>query len=98
MERAQRSYSSFCNEDGSFLLADIPAGTYELKIEIAAPKQNSLGASRLPFDEVPLGFLVTEVVVPEIPAGRTDDLLNLGTMELKPKGPPGTVGVLGHRP
>jgi len=95
-ERAQRSYAAFCNADGSFLLADIPAGRYELQIELPDSKKDSLGPSQVAFDQPMLGSLLKEINVSEAKAGQTPERMDLGILELKPV-PRRSVRVLGYR-
>lgn len=83
--RAQRSYGTFCDSDGSFRLQDIPAGTYELKIRLLDSKPDSV-SPRQPYEPAPeLASIVREVVVPETAKGKTGDAVNLGTLELLPR-------------
>ncbi len=82
MEHSQRSYCAFCNEDGSFLVPDIPPGTYELKIEVTDPRPGLVGPGQLPFGGKTVGTLVREVVVPELSTGQTNDCIDLGIFEV----------------
>jgi hypothetical protein len=80
--RAQRSFGTFCDSNGSFRLQDIPAGTYELEIKLLDSKLNSVSA-RQPYDPAPeIGSIRREVIVPE---GQTNEALDLGTLELVPR-------------
>jgi hypothetical protein len=81
--RAQRSYTLRLDADGTFRLEDIPAGTYTLTVTV-----NSSGRSDSLLG-MPIGMdrLMKEIVVPEMPGGRSDDPLDLGiiTLQMPPK-------------
>jgi protocatechuate 3,4-dioxygenase beta subunit len=81
--RAQRSYTLRPDADGTFRIEDIPAGTYTLTVIV-----NSSGRSESQ-PGMTIGFerLTKEIVVPEMPGGRSDEPLNLGiiTLQLPPK-------------
>lgn len=80
--RAQRSYGTFCDSDGSFRLQDIPAGTYELEIKLLDSKLDSV-SPRQPYDPAPeIGSILREVIVPEISEEQTGEPVDLGTLEL----------------
>ena len=64
----RRSYPVEFAADGSYRVEDVPAGKYLLKIQMAGFPDNTLRR---------------EVIVPEIPGGRTDSPLNLGTMTIR---------------
>ena len=83
IQQTQRNYAAFCNPDGSFLLPDIPPGTYELKIEVENPNPASVGPSRLISEDQALGSLNTEVTVPDVAENLTSSPMDLGTLELK---------------
>jgi hypothetical protein len=85
-KRAQRTYGTFCNSNGSFRLQDIPAGTYELEVKLIDAKPDSV-SPRQPWEEpVPeIGSIVREVFVPEVSEGQPVEPLDLGTLELLPR-------------
>jgi peroxiredoxin len=67
--------------DGSFRIDDVPAGNYELRIRVTAPRKQGEGFDY--FRQRPeLASFVREVVMPGIPGGRSDQPLDLGTLEL----------------
>jgi len=77
-ERAQRNYTVKIEADGSFRADDIPAGEYELHIAINEPlpgNQYGVGGDLL-------GSVTQKVNVPEMPGGRSNEPLDIGTLEL----------------
>ena len=73
----RRSFSFGLNADGTFRIEDIPAGEYTLSIQLhEPPTSGSCG-----FGDA-LGRAHTEVVVPEMPDGRSDEPLDVGELEL----------------
>jgi beta-lactamase regulating signal transducer with metallopeptidase domain/protocatechuate 3,4-dioxygenase beta subunit len=78
-QRMQHSYAIRPDADGSFRLEDIPAGTYTLSIMTTSPQQSTSQPGRPPGYE----RFTREVVVPEMPGGRSDEPLNLGIITLQ---------------
>jgi peroxiredoxin len=74
---ASRNYSVKIEGDGRFRIDDVPAGTYDLTISVQRP----LPDNRKGYDV--LGTLRHTFTVPEMPGGRSDEMLDLGTLELK---------------
>jgi hypothetical protein len=72
--------------DGSFRIDDVPAGTYEMRIRVTEPPKK--GENRFMHPAVELGSLIREVVVPPMPGGRSDEPLDLGTLDLEWKNQP----------
>jgi AhpC/TSA family len=75
VEDRDRSYAVALRPDGTFRIEDVPEGRYVLK---------------LPFEGLPRGtregrqaFARSEVVVPEIPGGRSDEPLDIGAIPLE---------------
>lgn len=77
--RSRRTYFFVVAADGSFRVEDIPAGTYVLKIGVMV---GSLDARRY-------AEFTKEFVVPEMPGGRSDTPLDLGTVTLQIAGKQG---------
>ncbi len=75
----QQSFVALCQADGSFVVPDVPAGTYEMRISANDLKANS-ATPRDPIAQPELvGSLLRDVVVPEAnPAGPLD----LGPLQL----------------
>jgi protocatechuate 3,4-dioxygenase beta subunit len=76
---AQLPRSVIADKAGSFRIEDVPAGTYDLNFEIRKPALN--------LDDWPTKAMATarrEVTVPEMPGGRSDEPLDLGTIPLVP--------------
>ena len=77
-ERSQRNYSVKVQSDGTFRVDDIPAGQYDLNITVNEPlpeNQAGIGGDLL-------GSVTHKVNVPEMPGGRSDLPLDVGTLEL----------------
>jgi len=72
------STAGLIKADGSFRIDDVPAGTYELMIRVEEPNSRN---TRDPMQQV--GMARTQVVVPEIPGGRSDEPLDVGTVMLQ---------------
>ncbi len=74
LENRERQYALALGSDGAFRIEDVPSGRYIL---------------RLPFDDRTQGyrssraFARADVVVPEIPAGRSDKPLDIGAIPLE---------------
>lgn len=81
LDRCQRSYCAFCNEDGSFLVPDVPPGTYELKIEVMDARPSLVGPGQLPFGGKTVAALVREVIVPEVSVDNANSV-DLGILEV----------------
>jgi hypothetical protein len=63
--------------DGSFRVEDVAAGAYDLQFNFTEPQGDTPGMGR------PIGSLTKEVVVPEMPGGRSDEPLDLGELKLQ---------------
>jgi thiol-disulfide isomerase/thioredoxin len=77
-ERSQRNYCVKIEGDGSFRVDDVPAGDYDLNIVVNEPlpgNQCAIGGDLL-------GSVTHKVNVPEMRGGRSDEPLDLGTLEL----------------
>ena len=79
-------YELCFEKDGSFRVDDVPAGTYELYLQGFQPTENKTLAStymmRGEYSGKELAWLIQKVVVPEMPDGRSDTPLDLGTLKL----------------
>jgi len=76
--RAQRLYTFAVKPDGSFRAEDVQAGTYQLSIRVYEAAEGGIGRwARL------IGSVSREVVVPEMPGGRSDEPLDLGNLQLQ---------------
>ncbi len=80
-------FHTCCRTDGSFQLADVGPGVYELKIEVRDSKSNSA----LPHsDPSPvLDSLTREITIPE---DKADEPIDLGNLELLPQPSTASVG------
>jgi RNA polymerase sigma factor (sigma-70 family) len=74
------SWGLVLGRDGSFRIEDIEAGTYDLVIHVNEPPADPQG----PPSYKPIGTARREVTVPEMPGGRSDEPLDLGTIPLEP--------------
>ncbi len=70
----RRNYAVEFSDDGSFVIEDVPPGTYSLSFYFT--EGDECGMDR------PIGKLSQEVTVPELPAGPSDEPLDLGTLVL----------------
>mgnify|MGYP003735806137 CR=1 FL=1 len=76
-QRTRRSYTVITDPDGAFRVDDVPAGQYILVIqahEINAPGRCGYGPQ--------IGRVHYEFDIPEMPGGRSDTPLDIGTHEL----------------
>ena len=81
-DRSARVFDTNVRPDGRFRVEDVPAGKYTLQAQVNEPGKGVPGSYG-----PELARIETEVVVPEIPGGRSDEPLDLGTIELKPVKP-----------
>jgi RNA polymerase sigma factor (sigma-70 family) len=80
----QKRFQTVCGSDGSFQVLNVPAGTYELKIEIRDSGKNS-AVPRDATDSSPvLDSLTREIVISD---DKSTDPVDLGTLELTPNQP-----------
>ncbi|MBI1853365.1 MAG: carboxypeptidase regulatory-like domain-containing protein [Planctomycetes bacterium] len=68
-------YPIVSSRDGHFRIDDVPAGSYELNYWLQRKRPDGSG-----YDS--LGELSRDVVVEDMPGGRSDDLLDLGDIEV----------------
>jgi hypothetical protein len=71
-------YASTIDKDGRFRIEDVPAGKYELELSV-----NGARDVRFSGPGETIGYLRMPVVVPEIPGGRSNEPLDLGTVIAK---------------
>jgi protocatechuate 3,4-dioxygenase beta subunit/peroxiredoxin len=76
----QRHYGVQISEDGSFRVDDIPAATYQLSFYFT--EGGDMGGGKT------VGTLNKEVVVPEMPGGRSDEPLDVGQLTVVIQGEP----------
>ena len=81
-EQAARSYPLRFEQDGSFRIDDVPAGSYELRIQVTEPRKDGEPPAR-PGTSKEIASLTREVVVPEVVDGRSDKPLDLGVLQLQ---------------
>ncbi len=79
---AQKRFGAFCDNDGSFRVPDVPAGTYELQIKVRDSKSNSVTPHNLSEPMTEIGSVGREVIVSETPEGQSAEPIDLGTVEL----------------
>jgi len=80
--QSKRTYDTNVRPDGRFRVEDVSAGKYEIQAEVHEPGQGVPGTYG-----PELASISREITVPDIPGGRSDEPLDLGTIELKPTGP-----------
>jgi RNA polymerase sigma factor (sigma-70 family) len=84
--QARRIYRIAVSPDGSFRANEVPAGTYNFYVQYFEQRILDSQGHHTMFACV--AMLETEVIVPEIPGGHMDDLLDLGELQLKLIEPP----------
>jgi Carboxypeptidase regulatory-like domain len=82
---AQASIDTNVRPDGTFRIDDVPSGKYELHAQVHEPGNGVPGTFG-----PELANIDSEITIPEIPGGRSDAPLDLGTIKLKPFKPPGS--------
>jgi RNA polymerase sigma factor (sigma-70 family) len=80
---SERSFDTNVRPDGRFRIEDVPAGKYQLHAHVREPAKDGPGTLG-----PELASIDIEITVPEVPGGRSDVPLDLGTIELKPSKPP----------
>lgn len=71
-------YAGNIDKAGQFIIPDVPAGDYRLSVPVnLPPTPNACGAGNA------IGRAELEFSVPEMPGGRSDQPLELGTIEAK---------------
>ncbi len=83
-QMAFRRLAVHVQPDGAFRAEDVSAGEYELHVQVmrkTKPAQSILGNK---LDGEPVGSVRRSFTVPEMPGGRNDTPLDLGTLTLQP--------------
>jgi protocatechuate 3,4-dioxygenase beta subunit len=75
VEDRDRSYAVALRPDGTFRIEDVPAGRYLLKLPFEGLSRGTREGRQ--------AFARSEVVVPEIPGGRSDEPLDIGAIPLE---------------
>lgn len=70
--------------DGAFRFDDVPAGDYQLFIQIKRTPPEPISGIVQP----PIATARRDITVPEIPGGRSDDPLDIGVIAVEPKEKP----------
>jgi len=83
----RRSVAFAVQKDGTFRIDDVPAGLYELTADAHMP---AAGNQCGPGDTI--GTATLAFTVPDMPGGRSDEPLDVGTAELKLRAPALKVG------
>jgi peroxiredoxin len=73
----RRYYTLRVNQDGSFRADDVPAGEYQANIVLTTASGNNTNRF---LETIATGNL--DFTIPEIPGGRSDDPLDIGTINL----------------
>lgn len=76
-QRPPSNYAVKVETDGSFRVDDVPAGEYDLRIQVYEPPTDEYRAIG-----EQAGSITHKVVVPEMPGGRSDEPLDVGAIEL----------------
>ena len=71
-------YALILKPDGSFRVEDVPAGTHEVIVRVYERPESAYSS----YGDVS-GSITMEFEVPEMPGGRSDEPLDLGTLELE---------------
>ncbi len=80
----ETSFDTNVRPDGRFRIEDVPPGKYRLSGQVYEPGLNATRSFGPPLASVDI-----EIVVPEVPGGRTETPLDVGTIELQPIKPRG---------
>lgn len=81
-QAGQKDFVTACESDGSFRLEDVPAGTYQLKIELRDARLNSTAAHDI---SDPLPVVNSAVLDVTVPDDQSTEPIELGTLELRPQ-------------
>jgi len=75
--KTMRHYSFNIDSDGAFRIEGVQAGLYNLQIHLMEPGDDDFGGGPI------IGSAVTDVVMPEIPGGTSDEPLDLGEIKVQ---------------
>ena len=75
VEDRDRSYAVALRPDGTFRVEDVPAGRYILKLPFEGLSRGTREGRQ--------AFARSEVIVPEMPGGRSDEPLDIGAIPLE---------------
>jgi beta-lactamase regulating signal transducer with metallopeptidase domain/thiol-disulfide isomerase/thioredoxin len=78
MQREMKWYAVRIEGDNTFRVDDVLAGKYQLSVSVQDPNSENRWGGEM----IAQGGL--NFVVPEMPGGRSDEVLDVGTLELKP--------------
>ena len=79
---ALRTYPIFFDNDGSFHAEDVPPGRYQMNLSLYEPREES-AANPAPGYGTIAGSLSHEFEIGPIPGNRSDEPLDLGSLEFK---------------
>ena len=77
-QREQRQYAFSLAPDGSFRVEDVPAGTYDVNVMVLEVEQRENSRSTRS-----IGSASKQIIVPPMPGGRSDEPLDIGTIEVR---------------
>jgi hypothetical protein len=76
-------YGAFCENDGSFHVPNVPAGTYSLEMKIGASQLNPVIKRESEDTTSWIATLNREITVPDSAGGGGNESLDLGSLELE---------------
>lgn len=83
-----KKYYLTVSQNGSFVVDDVPPGTYRLELSISAPPADPLDPERYIAPRRPIATMTNDVVIPEAPADRPEDPVDLRTVTVPIKTEP----------
>ena len=76
--KKMKNFAFKIQNDGSFFIDNVPAGTYSLNIDVREP-----GNENNPWNAPMIGSIHKEITVSEAPGGCTDEPMDLGELKLE---------------